>query len=332
MKSLLRIPGEWEPHDACWLAFPYLAHEWDGLLPQAERSIAELCRAIAGPGGEPVRLLVKDESVEARARSLLENDSGVTFVRADYGDCWVRDTLPSFGWSDDGSLSALRFRFNGWGAKYDIPFDESIGIRVVDSTGARDVACDLFLEGGALEFNGKGVVITSESCVLNPNRNPGLTRAAFEEILRSLVAVETVVWLGRGLTHDHTDGHVDMLARFATPETVLCMAPDAEAPNAAVLREARNTLRARGFNVLDLPAAPFVRSPRGDPLPSTYCNFYVANRAVVVPTYGSPRDREALDVIASAFPGRSTIGLPARDLLSGGGSFHCTTQPLPALR
>ena len=330
MEGRLRIPAEWEPHEACWLAFPYLANEWPGLLAEAQRSIAKLCRIIAGPGAEPVRLLVKDEHVEATARSLIGSDSGVDYVRADYGDCWVRDTLPSFGWDDAGELGALRFRFNQWGGKYDIPFDDSVGAWLTEHLGARDLRLDLALEGGALEFDGQGTVITTESCALNPNRNPGLKRAELEDALRSGLRVDRVVWLARGLAHDHTDGHVDMLARFTSPDSVVCMSPNPSVPNAEALAEVRATLISHGLRVLEVPAPPAVHAPDGAPLPATYCNFYVANEAVVVPTYDAAADAHALEVLASAYPGRSTIGLPARDLLCGGGSFHCATQPLPA--
>ena len=330
MKGRLRIPAEWEPHEACWIAFPYLADEWLGMLPRAQLAIAELCHAVAGPGAEPVRLLVKDEGVEAAARTLLGEPAGIDYVRADYGDCWVRDTLPSFGWLEDGRRGGLRFRFNGWGQKYDIPFDDSIGAWLSNHLHVDDVHLDLFLEGGALEFDGAGTVITTASCVLDANRNPGLTRAEFEDALRVTARVERIVWLERGLDHDHTDGHVDMLARFTAPNTVVCMAPNPKSPNAEVLSQVQKSLTEQGLELLEVPAAPDLHAPDGTPLPATYCNFYVANAAVIVPTYDVPEDTLALEVLASAYPGRTTVGLPARDLLCGGGSFHCATQPFPA--
>lgn len=331
MKGRLRIPAEWEPHEACWIAFPYLADEWPGMLLRAQQSIAELCSAVAGPGAESVRLLVKDERVEAAARTLLGERAGIDYVRADYGDCWVRDTLPSFGWLEDGRRAGLRFRFNGWGEKYDIPFDDTVGAWLTNYVDADDVELDLVLEGGALEFDGAGTVITTESCVLNPNRNPGLTRAEFEDAIRSRAEADRVVWLKRGLDHDHTDGHVDMLARFTSRNTAVCMAPNPRSPNADVLSEVQKALADQGLELLEMPAAPAVRAPDGAPLPASYCNFYVANEAVIVPTYDVPEDSLALEVLASAYPGRSTVGLPARDLLCGGGSFHCATQPLPVV-
>jgi agmatine deiminase len=330
MRGRLRIPAEWERHDACWVAFPHLEEEWHDMLPNAQEAIVRLCRCIAGPGGEPVRLLVANADVESTARAALGDEPDVSLVRADYGDCWVRDTLPSFGWTEDGRLGALRFRFNGWGGKFDIPFDDEVGAWLAKRLGAVDSAVDLVLEGGALELDGEGTAIVTESCVLNSNRNPGLTRAAFEETLAAHAEVDRIVWLERGLAHDHTDGHVDMIARFTAPGIVCCMAPDSGRPNTGVLEQIRRQLSAEEFRVLELPAAPLCRAPDDTPLPATYCNFYVANQAVIVPTYGVPDDEIALDVLRGAFPGRTAIGLPARDLLCGGGSLHCATQPLPA--
>lgn len=330
MRSRLRIPGEWEKHEACWLAFPYLAEEWPEGLAEAQRAIAALCQSIAGPGREAVRLMVKDERVEARARELIGDSVDVEYVRADYGDCWVRDTAPLFGFDSDGALGGLQFTFNCWGSKYDIPFDSEVGDWLRRHVGARAAQTPLVLEGGALEYDGEGTFLTTASCVLNANRNPDLTREAFEEALEALVVVDRLIWFEEGLAHDHTDGHVDMIARFAAPGKVLCMGPDRASPNAQVLESVVERLRQEGLTPSMLPAAPAIRSPSGAPLPATYCNFYVANAAVIVPTYGVAEDALAMKVIAEAFDGREVIGLPARDLLCGGGAFHCATQPQPA--
>ncbi|UCH29153.1 MAG: agmatine deiminase family protein [Myxococcales bacterium] len=329
MKGRPRIPGEWEHHEACWLAFPYLGEEWPLNLCAAQESIAAVSRAIAGPGDEAVRLLVRNAEVERRARTLLGHTSNVELVRAAYGDCWFRDTGPSLGWDDEGVLAGLRFRFNGWGGKYDIPFDDQVGDWLLRRVGARPLLCPLVLEGGALESNGNGTILTTASCVLHENRNPGLTREAFERTLSNLVEVERVVWLERGLRHDHTDGHIDMIARFVSENTVLCMRGDEASPDADVLREVERELREAGFEVLPLPAPPAMAAPDGAPLPATYCNFYIANAAVIVPTYGVDQDDEAIDTIGAAFPGRQVVGLSAGDLLCGGGAFHCVTQPQP---
>ena len=330
MPARIRIPAEWERHDACWLAFPHCRQEWLAGLDDAQRSIAALCRTIAGPGNEPVRLLVHDASLERRARSMIGETLQVAYVQARYGDCWLRDTTPLLGHDVNGALGALQFVFNGWGGKFDIPFDEGVGSWLSTHVGAHPLPCPVVLEGGALESNGSGTFLTTASCVLHQNRNPELTREAFERELGSHVVLARVIWLDGGIRDDHTDGHVDMLARFAANDLVLCTRPDATGRNADVLESAARRLHDAGLEVLELPAPPEVRAPGGDRLPATYANFYVCNEAVIVPTYGVSEDEEALRVIGDAFGGRRAIGLPARDLLVGGGAFHCVTQPQPA--
>jgi len=329
VRDRLRLPAEWERHAACWLAFPYLEEEWPVHLPEAQHAVAALSRAIAEAGNEPVQLLVKNGEVEERARSLIGESRNVSYLTADYGDCWLRDTAPLFGRTPDGSLGALCFEFNGWGGKYEIAFDDSVGEWLTNRLAATRFECPVVLEGGALEPNGEGTFLTTISCVLNENRNSGLTREAFEEALSALVFVERVVWLDRGLGHDHTDGHVDMIARFVGPDTVLCMKASPGAPNAEVLGAIERDLRASGLSVLGVPTPPAIAGPDGAPLPANYCNFYIANEAVIVPVYETPEDQIALGEIANAFPNREVIGLPARDLLWGGGAFHCVTQAQP---
>lgn len=329
MNERLRLPAEWEPHTACWLAFPHLHEEWSGGLREAQRSVAALSVAIAGVGNEPVRLLVKDDEVEDCARALIGDFPNIEYVTTDYGDSWVRDTAPFFGHTPDGALGGLCFDFNGWGGKYEMEFDASVSKWMTDRLGAKRFECPVILEGGALDTDGGGTFLTTDSCTLNGNRNPGLTREAFEEALGALVSVERVVWLERGLEHDHTDGHIDMIARFAAPGTVLCMKAARGAPNEEVLSSIERTLRASNLNILELPAPSVVRAPDGAPLPASYCNFYIANEAVIVPIYEIPEDQAALREIARAFPDREVIGLPAQDLLRGGGAFHCVTQAQP---
>lgn len=329
MNERLRLPAEWEPHRACWLAFPYLEEEWPSNLEDAQSAIASLCCLIAGPGNEAVRLLVKDDQVEERARSLIGDLRNIHYVKARYGDCWMRDTAPLLGHRDDGSLAALCFDFNGWGGKYEMPFDAEVSEWLTAQLGAKRFESRFVLEGGALDSNGEGTILSTVSCVLNPNRNPGLTRDAFEKSLGELLRLERLIWMDGGLEHDHTDGHVDMIARFVSADTVATMRPSREAPNADVLTAVRRELRANGLNLLDLPAPRALAAPDGSPLPASYCNFYIANEAVIVPTYGFSEDEIAIAELANAFPGREVIGLQARDLLWGGGAFHCSTQAQP---
>jgi agmatine deiminase len=330
VKERLRLPAEWEPHTACWIGFPHLEDEWPSNLPDAQRSVAALCRSIAEAGNEQVNLLVQSDRLEERARSLIGDLRNVEYVQTDYGDCWLRDTAPLFGHSSNGTLGALCFRFNGWGGKYVMPSDERVSGWLTERLGAARFECDLILEGGALESNGSGALLTTASCTLNENRNPGLTRDSFEESLAELVSVERLVWLERGLEHDHTDGHIDMIARFVSTGTVASMRSRPGAPNAGALESIERQLRASGFEVLSLPAPPAVKAPDGSPLPASYCNFYIANEAVIVPTYQVAEDELAIGELANAFPRREVVGLPARDLLWGGGVFHCVTQAQPA--
>ena len=329
MTERLRLPAEWERHRACWLAFPHLREEWPVRLRDAQRSIAAMSLAIAEEGNEPVHLLVKNDEVEAQARSSIGESRNIRYITADYGDCWLRDTAPLLGHTTNGVLGALCFVFNGWGGKYEIAFDDTVGEWLTNRLDARRFECPIVLEGGALESNGRGTFLTTASCVLNENRNPGLTREAFEAALCELVVVERVVWLERGLEHDHTDGHIDMIARFVADDAVLCMRADRGEPAAEVLAAIEHDLRARGLTTLPIPAPRAIAGPGGAPLPASYCNLYIANEAVIVPIYDVPEDQVALGEIANAFPGRRVVGLPAADLLWGGGAFHCVTQAQP---
>jgi agmatine deiminase len=307
-----------------------LREEWPFNLGAAQASIAALCHAIAEPGDEPERLLVKNDEVEEQARAMIGECRNLHYVTADYGDCWLRDTAPLLGHTAEGTLGGLCFEFNGWGGKYEIPLDECVGVELTDRLGATRFECPLVMEGGALETNGGGTFLSTASCVLNPNRNPGLTREAFETALGALVSMEQLIWLDSGLEHDHTDGHIDMIARFVEPNTVVCMKAKPGAANAEVLRSIEQGLRASPLNVLELPTPPAIQAADGSPLPASYCNFYIANSAVIVPIYEVPEDEVALLEISNAFPGREVIGLSAADLLWGGGAFHCVTQAQPS--
>ncbi len=331
MQGPLRIPAEWEPHACCWLAFPHLHDEWLGEtgLEAAQRTIAALCRTIAEAGNENVRLLVLDAEVERRARSEIGASSRVEYIRAPYGDCWTRDTIPLFGWGNDETLGAVQFRFNGWGGKFQMPYDAEVGAWVAEHTKADTRLSDLVIEGGGLEFDGAGSFITTDSCLRNANRNPGLSRTAAERALSQCVEAKQVIWLDRGLSHDHTDGHVDMVARFIAPGTVLCARPEQGDPDSATLQAIERCLRDAGLTVVTIPSPGLVEGPEGEPLPANYCNFYIANEAVIVPIWNVENDRKAQSVLEGAFPGRAVVGLRANDLLRGGGAFHCVTQPQP---
>ncbi len=337
--SSLRLPAEWERHEACWLAWPSARDLWEDELAPAQESFVALCRAIASaPASELPEIpnvLVPDAERETAARRALR-DVPAQFFRAEYGDIWLRDTGPLFLRADDGQLAAARFRFNGWGGKYVLPGDDEVSQRVAELSRKPSLSFDWVLEGGSVEVDGLGTCLTTRQCLLNPNRNPGLDAEALELRLADALGVTRVLWLDEGLLNDHTDGHVDTVARFVGPGRVVCMEPRSTSdPNRTSLEATARALEGftdaigRRFEVLRIPSPGSVIGTAGEPMPASYVNFYIANHAVAVPTYGTAFDDEAVSIIASLFPGRRTIGIPAKALLAGGGAFHCITQQQP---
>ena len=321
----LRQPPEWAPHDAVWIGFPSHPELWVEDLEAAREEVIAFARAVwAGGRGERVILVAADEAAGAAARALAGDDADV-LVRP-FGDVWLRDTGPILL----GDGSAREFRFNYWGDKYDLPGDEAIGGLLAASRDLVATACDWVLEGGAIDGDGSGLLVTTEQCLLNPNRNPDLSRAAIEARLASDLGIERVLWLGDGLAHDHTDGHVDNLARFVGPNRLaLPVAADADDPNAAVYADARARAEAFGVEVVAIPSPGRVERD-GEVVPASYMNFYIGNAAVVVPIYGAPNDAAGVAAIGALFPDRAAIGIRADHLLTGGGSLHCISQQIPS--
>lgn len=319
-----KMPPEWAPQEWLWIGFPHDADEWPGYLGQAQEQIAAFASAVAESGQE-VRLLVRDAASEARARSLVSG--AVRLERRAYGDIWLRDTGPLV--RADGS--ALRCGFNGWGGKYEMAGDREIGAELARDAGLPVVVSDWILEGGAIDGDGTGLVVTTEQCLLNPNRNPKLSREEIEERLARDLGFGRVLWLGDGLINDHTDGHVDNLARFVGPNRLaLPRATGKDDPNAAIYADAKRRAEAFGVEVAQIPSPGLIT--RGDLVePASYANFAITSNLVVVPTFGSIHDEEGVAAIAALFPDRATIGLPADAVLAGGGGFHCASQQMPVL-
>ena len=330
-------PAEWERHSACWLAWPSHGHLWQENLAPAQAEVAALCLAIAEDGGEALELLVQDEGAEAEAcRALAPVIERVRFHRVPVGDIWLRDTAPIFVRDGAGSLAASCFRFNGWGGKYLLPGDDQVAGRVAALSGRARLNHDWVLEGGSVEVDGEGTVLTTRQCLLNPNRNPGLDQADIEAALRRDLGAEKVLWLDEGLINDHTDGHIDTLARFVAPGVVVCMeASDPADPNAATLDRLASDLavftdaKGRRLQVQRIPSPGVMKDEDGELMPASYVNFYIGNGTVIVPTYGLPNDEAAVAALAPLFPGRRVLGRSARAILSGGGAFHCITQQQP---
>ena len=325
--QILRMPPEWHPQQWLWVGFPHDPVEWPGFLSRAQEQIAAFASAVAD-SGQPVRLVVRDEANAARARSLCS--AAVSLEVRRFGDVWLRDTGPLVV-QDSARQVARRFGFNGWGGKYLMDGDQEIGAELAESAGLPIEYCDWILEGGALDGDGTGLVATTEQCLLNPNRNPYLSRADLEARLARDLGYSRVLWLGDGLINDHTDGHVDNLARFVAPNVLaLPRATGADDPNAAIYADARARAEAFGVTVREVPSPGRVETD-GRIEPASYMNFCITSKLVVVPIYGTRHDADGVAAIAELFPDREVVGILADAVLAGGGSFHCASQQMPVL-
>jgi agmatine deiminase len=331
-------PAEWSPHRACWLAWPSDSSLWQENLSLAQAEFTALCQAIADVDpsigvvrGETLKVLVLDPDSEAAARSALAGLQ-VDFYRIPFGDIWLRDIAPIFVQEHGQPLTAC-FGFNGWGGKYVLAYDDKVAEAIASAVGLASRHYDWVLEGGSIEVDGEGTCLTTRQCLLNPNRNPDLSQVEIEARLSRDLGIKKVLWLNEGLLNDHTDGHIDTLARFVAPSVVLCMeARDPNDPNQPVLAQIAEDLKSftdaqgRNLKVVRVPAPGLILDEEGEVMPASYVNFYIGNRVVVVPTYGTPWDAEAVETIGQFFPERRTVGLSARAILAGGGAFHCITQ------
>jgi agmatine deiminase len=341
-----RMPAEWEPHAATWLAWPHKRSDWPGRFACIPWVVAEIVRKLVP--GERVRLLVSGPRQAAEARAVLRRAHvdlrAVDLVRARTDRFWTRDSLPTVVRRDrDGARALVNWRFNAW-AKYDdwrhdvrlgAAVERYLGLsRFEPRAGGRRVV----LEGGAIDVNGRGTLLTTEECLLSPvqARNPHLRRRDVERVLGAWLGVRKVVWLAHGIAGDDTHGHVDDLARFVGPRSVVVAGTDDRSDaNHEPLRDAFERLRratdqdGRPLRVVRLPMpAPLHHGAQR--LPASYANFYVANRVVLVPTFNDPADRRALEILARCFPGREVVGIHAGDLVLGLGTLHCMTQQEPA--
>lgn len=318
---------EWAPHERVWIGFPSDPVAWGEPLAEAQRQIAAFANAVHDSGkGETVLLIAKGAEATACARDLC--DDGVIVEDRLIGDIWLRDTGCILAGSGSDRI-ARNFGFNGWGNRFYYEGDQTIGRKLAEAAGFPVTDCDWVLEGGSIDVDGEGLAVTTVDCLLNPNRNPDLDRVAIEARLVRDLGIERLLWLGDGLANDHTDGHVDNLARFvATNHLVIPEARDADDSNAAVYIDARRRAEAFGCNVTVLPSVGRFEQD-GEAVPASYMNFYIGNSAVVVPVYGRRYDDVALAELEPLFPGRKIVGLRADAVLTGGGSFHCSSQQVP---
>ncbi len=336
MTEAIEIPPEWAPQKAIWTAWPADPREWNGDLDTPRRDVAALVCALADSG--LVRLLVNGAEAEASARKRL--GSAAEIHQAKYGDIWLRDTGPIFARAG-GKPAALRFKTNSWGGKFDLPDDATVGGEIAALAGVPERRHDFVLEGGAIEHDGAGTVLTTAQTLLNANRN-GWAKQDAEAALAGALGAKQVVWIDEGLANDHTDGHIDNLARFVAPGLAVCQASaGSDDPNAEVLEAIARTLaeacdaQGRRLEIVRIPGVGHYRNAAGETSPASHMNFIVANGAVAVPVYGTPSQDAALGMLRELFPGRRVIGLPSQGLLghgdAGGGSFHCITQQEPLL-
>lgn len=327
------MPAEWEPHAATLIGWPCRRDLWGARLDEARDAYAAVARAIAD--FEPVVMLANREDVaDARSRC----GGGVEVWEVALDDSWLRDTGPIFVHGPDGSTLGVDFGFNAWGGKF-APYadDAALAARVLERMGVPRVDEAMVLEGGAISVDGEGTLITTEQCLLNPNRNPGMSRAQIEARLHETLGIEVVIWLDQGLVEDRdTDGHVDGVCMFTAPGVVMLQTvADGDDPNAANVAENRRRLTdardaaGRHLEVVEIGVLPRV-TVDGEALVCPYTNFYVCNGGVVVPTAGAATDAEMLDRLGDAFPGREVVGVDGTLLAKGGGGVHCITQQVPA--
>ena len=325
------VPAEWGPHRAIWLGFPSDADLWCDDLAPARDEVADLARALAGPDREHVLLMASGDEALRAAQARLGAVQGVELIAGAFGDIWLRDTGPIFL-----KDQAAGFLLNGWGGKYVLPGDDTLAERLALHAEKPFRNNAFVLEGGALDHDGAGTVLTTRQCLLHPNRNPGWTEAAAEAALASALGARKVLWLDDGLANDHTDGHVDNLARFVAPGVVVCPIAWGEGDvNGGVYDAAARSLarmtdaEGRPLRVVRVPSPGLIPDEDGKAIPASHMNFIIANGAVIIPDYGTPSAAEALDALRPLFPGREMIRLPSGAILTGGGSFHCITQQEP---
>ena len=329
------VPAEWAPQKAIWTAWPADAAEWNGDLASPRRDVASMVRALRE--ANDVRVLVNGAEADASARAELGDAAEI--VPARYGDIWLRDTGPVFARRRDGPI-ALRFKTNDWGGRFDLPDDATIGDDIARLAGTPISRFDFVLEGGAIEHDGNGTILTTRQTLLNANRN-GWTKEQAEAALGDAFGARKVIWIDEGLTNDHTDGHIDNIARFVGPARVVCQSPaGADDPNTETLDEIARTLDTatdadgRKLEIVRIPGVGLLHNGLGEIAPASHLNFVIANGIVVVPVYGTPTEAAALDALQAVFADREIIGLASHGLLgasdAGGGSFHCITQQEPA--
>lgn len=337
------MPAEWHPHSATWLTWPKDPLTWPDRVPQVEEIFLKMIAALAPH--ETVNLLVDDDGAEAavKERCNFPSAENLRFHKLTTVDSWIRDYGPNFIINNQGGLAFNDWVFNAWGNKYeDLKRDDSIPASLESQLQIPRFAPGIVMEGGSIEVNGAGCVLTTEQCLLNANRNPQLNREEIEQHLKDFLGVSRVLWLKEGIAGDDTDGHIDDIARFVSPNTIVCAVEEDPADsNYEILQENWRRLQemtdveGRGFESVKLPMPGFVTGSAAagernlERLPASYANFYIANGVVLVPVFGHANDRRAVEIIQTLFPTRQAISINCEPLVWGMGTIHCVSQQQP---
>jgi agmatine deiminase len=334
-----RMPAEWHPHASTWLTWPKDPVTWPDRVPQVQEIYLAFIAALTPH--ERVDLLVDDAAVEAEVRARCRargiDDAALTCHHVPTADSWIRDYGPNFLLDDEGHLAFNHWGFNAWGGKYEALLrDADVPRRLEVLKAVRRFEPGIILEGGSIDVDGHGTVLTTEQCLLNPNRNPGRSRADIERFLREFLGTRQVIWLGEGIAGDDTDGHVDDITRFVAPDTIVTVVEeDPSDPNHAPLADNLRRLQhardaaGRPYRIVTLPMPGPVVDDQSERLPASYANFYIANDVVLLPVYGHPNDQRAVETLAPLFPRRRVVPIDCEPLVWGMGSIHCVTQQQP---
>lgn len=333
-----RMPAEWELHDATWVAWPKNPETFPkSIIGKVEQAYCQIINGISQ--GEIAKILVDDEPSKNHAAKLLEKSGcrmeNVQFKLIESCDVWARDYGPTFIVNRKAkSKSAVKWRFNAWGNKYtDLLFDNGTGKKIVEDSGVNYFEPDIVMEGGSIDVNGNGSLLTTRQCLLNKNRNPNLSQKEIKAYLQNFLGIDRIIWLNRGIEGDDTDGHVDDIARFVSKNKVLIASSNRGDEDGKVLLENYKILKNEtDFEVIKLPMPnKLIDKHENRTLPASYANFYISNRAVLLPVFGDKADKDAIATLESLFGNRKIIPIPSKELVYGYGSVHCMTQQEPKI-